>query len=57
MDKEFAVNSDGLHQAVELMSRDFSNAQGFALPMELPFVGMGSTAALGSLQKTEFKVR
>ncbi len=49
MDKEFAVNSDGLHQAVELMSRDFSNAQGFALPMELPLVGMGSTAALNSL--------
>jgi L-2,4-diaminobutyrate decarboxylase len=38
-----------LHQAVELMSRDFSNAQGFALPMELPLVGMGSTAALNSL--------
>jgi len=49
MDKEFAVDSDGLHQAVELMSRDFSNAQGFALPMELPLVGMGSTAALNSL--------
>jgi glutamate/tyrosine decarboxylase-like PLP-dependent enzyme len=49
MDKEFAVNSDGLHQAVELMSRDFSNAQGFALPMALPLVGMGSTAALNSL--------
>ena len=49
MDKEFAVNSDGLHQAVELMSRDFSNAQGFTLPMELPLVGMGSTAALNSL--------
>lgn len=49
MDKEFAVDSDGLHQAVELMCRDFSNAQGFALPMELPLVGMGSTAALNSL--------
>lgn len=49
MDKEFAVDSNGLHQAVELMSRDFSNAQGFALPMELPLVGMGSTAALNSL--------
>ena len=49
MDKEFAVDSDGLHQAVELMCRDFSSAQGFALPMELPLVGMGSTAALNSL--------
>jgi L-2,4-diaminobutyrate decarboxylase len=49
MDKEFAVDSDGLHQAVELMCRDFSNAQGFSLPMELPQVGMGSTAALNSL--------
>lgn len=49
MDKEFAVDSDGLHQAVELMSRDFSRAEGFTLPMELPLVGMGSTAALNSL--------
>ena len=49
MDKEFAVDSNGLHLAVELMCRDFSDAQGFALPMELPLVGMGSTAALNSL--------
>jgi L-2,4-diaminobutyrate decarboxylase len=49
VDKEFAVDSDGLHQAVELMCRDFSNAQGFSLPMELPQVGMGSTPALNSL--------
>ena len=28
MDKEFAINSQELHQAVELMSRDFSNAEG-----------------------------
>ena len=33
MDKEFAVNSDGLHQAVDLMSHDFSNAEGFDLPI------------------------
>ena len=49
MDKEFSVDSDGLHQAVELMSRDFSNEEGLALPLELPQVGMGSTAALNSL--------
>ena len=49
MDKEFAVDSDGLHQAVNLMSRDFSNADGLALPIELPQIGMGSTAALNSL--------
>jgi L-2,4-diaminobutyrate decarboxylase len=49
MDKEFSVNSDGLHQAVELMSSDFSNEEGLALPLELPQVGMGSTAALNSL--------
>jgi len=49
MDKEFAVNSDGLHQAVDLMSREFSNAEGLALPIERPQVGMGSTAALNSL--------
>jgi L-2,4-diaminobutyrate decarboxylase len=49
MDKEFAVDSNGLHLAVELMCRDFSDAQGFALPMALPLVGMGSTAALNSL--------
>lgn len=49
MDKEFIFNSDGLHQAVELMGRDFSNAEGLALPMQLPHVGMGSTAALNSL--------
>ena len=49
MDQEFAVDSNGLHLAVELMCRDFSDAQGFTLPMELPLVGMGSTAALNSL--------
>ena len=49
MDKEFAVDSDGLHQAVELMSRDFSNAEGLDLPIELPQFGIGSTAALNSL--------
>jgi L-2,4-diaminobutyrate decarboxylase len=49
MDKEFAVDSDGLHQAVDLMNRDFSNAEGLDLPIELPQVGMGSTAALNSL--------
>ena len=49
MDKEFAVNSDGLHQAVDLMSHDFSNAEGFDLPIELPQVRVGSTGALNSL--------
>lgn len=49
MDKEFAINSDGLHQAVELMSRDFSNAEGLDLPLELPQFGVGSTGALNSL--------
>ena len=49
MDKELSVDSDGLQQAVDLMSRDFSNAEGLALPIELPQVGMGSKAALTSL--------
>ncbi|PTU00410.1 aspartate aminotransferase family protein [Pseudomonas sp. HMWF031] len=49
MDKEFSVDSNGLHQAVELMSHDFSNAEGFNLPIELPHFGIGSTAALNSL--------
>ena len=49
MDEEFAVDSDGLHQAVELMSRNFSNAEGLDLPIELPQFGIGSTAALNSL--------
>lgn len=49
MDKEFVVDSDGLHQAIELMSRDFSHAVGFDLPIELPQLGMGSMAALNSL--------
>jgi len=49
MDKEFTVDPEGLHQAVELMSRDFSSAEGFSLPIELPQVGMGSTVALNSL--------
>ncbi|MCF8211941.1 MAG: hypothetical protein K9K38_21430, partial [Rhodoferax sp.] len=49
MDKEFAVNSDGLHRAVDLMRRDFSNVEGFDLPIELPQFGMGSTAALNAL--------
>lgn len=49
MDKEFIFNSDGLHRAVELMGRDFSNAEGLTLPIELPYVGMGSAAALNSL--------
>jgi L-2,4-diaminobutyrate decarboxylase len=49
MDKEFAIDSDGLHQAVDLMRRDFSRAEGLALPIELPQLGMGSTAALNAL--------
>jgi L-2,4-diaminobutyrate decarboxylase len=49
MDKEFCVDPDGLHLAVELMNRDFSSADGFSLPTELPQVGMGSTVALNSL--------
>lgn len=54
MDMEFIFNSDGLHQAVELMGRDFSNAEGLGLPIELPYVGMGSTAALNSLAPSIF---
>jgi len=49
MDQEFAVDSNGLHLAVELMCRDFSNAEGLNLPIELPQLGIGSTAALNSL--------
>jgi L-2,4-diaminobutyrate decarboxylase len=49
MDEEFAVESDGLHQAVELMSRDFAAPPGLHLPIELPRFGIGSTAALNSL--------
>ncbi len=54
MDKEFAVDSDGLQQAIELMSRDFSHAVGLDLPIELPQLGMGSTAALNSLAPSIF---
>lgn len=49
MDQEFVIDSDGLHQAVELMSRDFTTSAGLDLPIELPQVGIGSTAALNSL--------
>jgi L-2,4-diaminobutyrate decarboxylase len=49
MDEEFSIDSDGLHQAVELMSRDFSHSEGLALPMVLPPLGIGSAAALNSL--------
>lgn len=49
MDKEFSVNSEGLHQAVELMSRDFSKLEDLDLPVELPEIGIGSTTALNSL--------
>ncbi|OYU74328.1 MAG: aspartate aminotransferase family protein, partial [Alphaproteobacteria bacterium PA3] len=49
MDKEFAVDPDGLRRAVELMGHDFSKAEGLALPREIPPVGMGSTAALNAL--------
>lgn len=49
MDKEFSVDPDGLHQAVDLMSRNFSSAEGLNLPIELPQLGIGSTAALNSL--------
>jgi len=49
MDKEFSVDAGGLHRAVDLMSRDFSNVEGVALPIELPQFGMGSAAALNSL--------
>ena len=49
MDKEFAFNSDGLHRAVELMSRDFSGDQVLDLSNELPEIGMGSIAAMNSL--------
>lgn len=49
MDKEFAVDSDGLHEAVDWMSRDFTASKGLDLPMELPPLGIGSRAALNSL--------
>lgn len=49
MDKEFSVNSDGLHQAVELMSRDFGKVEILYLPVVLPEVGVGSSTALNSL--------
>ncbi len=46
MDKEFTINTDGLHHAVDLMAGDFREPKIFALPMELPQSGMGSIAAL-----------
>jgi hypothetical protein len=49
MNKEFFTNMDGLHQAVELMNRDFSNAEGLVLPIVLPKFGIGTTAAQNSL--------
>lgn len=49
MDQEFAVNPAGLHQAVELMSRDFGKQQALDLPLTLPELGMGSTTALNAL--------
>ena len=49
MDKEFAVDSHFLHQAVDLMSRDFTALTGLDLPLELPHFGIGSKAALNSL--------
>jgi L-2,4-diaminobutyrate decarboxylase len=49
MDKEFSFDSDGLHHAVDLMGRDFSNEERLGLPLELPQVGMGSMAVLNSL--------
>jgi L-2,4-diaminobutyrate decarboxylase len=49
MDKEFSFNSEGLHQAVELMSRDFSTATALSLESELPQFGLGSMAALNLL--------
>ena len=48
MDKEFAVDSHFLHQAVDLMSRDFTALTGLDLPLELPHFGIGSKAALNS---------
>ncbi len=49
MDKEFAINTDGLHQAVDLMAGDFCHSEIFALPMALPPSGMGSIAAMQKL--------
>jgi L-2,4-diaminobutyrate decarboxylase len=49
MDKEFALDSDGLHQAIELMGRDFKPVQSLDLPIQLPVIGMGSKAALNTL--------
>ncbi len=49
MDEEFSLSSDGLHQAIDLMSRDFSNSESLVLPIELPQVGIGSMTALHAL--------
>jgi len=49
MDKEFTINTDGLHQAVDLMTGDFCHSEIFALPKALPPSGMGSIAAMQTL--------
>ena len=49
MDQDFSFNPDGLHQAVDWLSRDFVHAEGFTLPIELPQIGIGSMAALNAL--------
>jgi len=49
MDKEFFINSDELHHAVDLMSRDFDKQEVLKLPLELPELGIGSSATLNFL--------
>lgn len=49
MDKEFTINTDGLHQAVDLMAGDFCHSEIFALPKALPQSGMGPIAAMQAL--------
>jgi L-2,4-diaminobutyrate decarboxylase len=49
MDKEFTINTDSLHQAVDLMAGDFRHSEIFALPKALPQSGMGPIAAMQAL--------
>ena len=49
MDKEFTINTDGLHHAIDLMAGDFCHSEIFALPKALPPSGIGSVAAMQTL--------
>ncbi len=46
---DFYMDPDGLHQAVDLMSRDFGQPKALDLPAKLPEVGIGSTVAMHAL--------